>query len=39
MPIWTMVKGQMVFKDGKVMGERRGRMARPKVAANALVTV
>jgi allantoinase len=39
MPIWTMVKGQMVFKDGKVMGERRGRMARPKVAANALVSV
>jgi allantoinase len=38
MPIWTMVRGQMVFKDGQVIGERRGRMARPKVAANALVT-
>jgi dihydroorotase len=29
MPVWTMVRGQLVFKDGQVIGEPRGRMARP----------
>ena len=29
MPIWTMVKGQLVLKDGQIRGERRGRLVRP----------
>jgi dihydroorotase-like cyclic amidohydrolase len=39
MPIWTMVRGQMVLKDGQVVGEPRGRMARPVVRQDALVSV
>ncbi|HZU06965.1 MAG TPA: dihydroorotase family protein [Chloroflexota bacterium] len=29
MPVMTMVKGQLVMREGKVVGEPRGRMVRP----------
>ncbi len=29
MPVWTMVKGQLVMREGQTMGERRGRLVRP----------
>lgn len=29
MPVWTMVKGQLVMREGETLGERRGRMVRP----------
>jgi dihydroorotase-like cyclic amidohydrolase len=29
MPVQTMVKGQLVMRNGQTMGERRGRLVRP----------
>ena len=35
----TMVRGQVVYRDGQLQGEHNGRMVRPKVAERPLVTV
>ena len=37
MPVWTMVKGQLVLRDGQVVGERRGRLVRPVRQPSAVV--
>jgi dihydroorotase len=34
-PVATIVRGQIVMRDGEVVGEARGRMVRPRVAVPA----
>ncbi|HLI27237.1 MAG TPA: dihydroorotase family protein [Chloroflexota bacterium] len=29
LPVWTMVRGQLVVRDGQLVGEPRGRLVRP----------
>jgi dihydroorotase len=34
-PVWTMVKGQLVMREGETLGERRGTLVRPLRAPSA----
>jgi allantoinase len=39
LPVLTMVRGQVVMREGQVQGQNAGRLTRPKVAERPLVTI